>query len=185
MLIEMSYSGYFLILSLNKVVLVLLLFVTIFRFFGYYLNSTQCCVHDTTVLPYVVYNVDIWCWVVVGYVGCVIGHVKLTLLRLLSSLVGWLIWTWQQIFAFHRRQEFPNYMSDCWFPSEDSVLSVNEGGKDVETVQTNRYALRFRTFISKLFLWNSTPICCLIFIHHSCKSALHRSHLMLRPLHST
>jgi hypothetical protein len=35
----------------------------------------QCCVHDVTVFSYVVYNVDIWCWVVVGYVECVIGYV--------------------------------------------------------------------------------------------------------------
>jgi hypothetical protein len=48
-------------------VLDLLLLVTIFRFWGFILVR-KCCVHDVTVFSYVVYNVDIWCWVVVGYV---------------------------------------------------------------------------------------------------------------------
>jgi hypothetical protein len=61
----MTYSGYFLSLSLNKIVLGLLLLVYKFRFFVILIR--QCCVYDVSVFPYVVYNVDIWCLVVVGY----------------------------------------------------------------------------------------------------------------------
>jgi hypothetical protein len=64
-LIEISYSGYFLILSLNKVVLGLLLFVTVCISVLAIILIRQCCLYDVTVFSYVVYNVDIWCWVVV------------------------------------------------------------------------------------------------------------------------
>jgi hypothetical protein len=39
------------------------------------IRHRQCCIYDVTVFPYVIYNVDIWCCVVVGYVKCVIRYV--------------------------------------------------------------------------------------------------------------
>jgi hypothetical protein len=51
----------------------------------------QCCVYYVTVVSYAVYNVDIWCWVVVRCVEYVIVYVvfiqacALRLFRLLSN----------------------------------------------------------------------------------------------------
>jgi hypothetical protein len=54
-------------------VLDLLLLVTIFRLAIVLIR--RCYVYNVTVFSYVVYNVDFWCWVVVGYVECVAVYV--------------------------------------------------------------------------------------------------------------
>jgi hypothetical protein len=66
----------------------------------------QCCIYDVTVFSYV-YNVDIWCWVGVGYVECVTGYVVLIQAYAATSAFG-ACWNPMPLFKV-RMRKYPEY----------------------------------------------------------------------------